>query len=130
MCSSAIHEAIFKGFLYHLVRRGKSLIWSATCVDTFVKSHVKTTSKEAGTAARSAENGKIKIYENFSENFEFLPFADATAGNFGIIAKNFTNQLGQRRGEMIGKGIGVRRVLSGGRSGGGRGRCERSFVRR
>jgi len=76
--------------------QGRSLVWDATCVDTFAASHLTLTSKEAGAGAESAARNKITKYEGISRNYLFTPFAVETLGTFGVDARHFTSVLGSR----------------------------------
>ncbi|CAH2250329.1 jg3672 [Pararge aegeria aegeria] len=44
-------------------RLGRSLLWDATCVDTFAASHIQATSSMVGAAASSAEQAKRRFLE-------------------------------------------------------------------
>lgn len=70
-------------------------MWDATCVDTFAKSYVNSTSKESGAAAKLAEKQKFEDYETLCTNYEFVPFAVETMGVFSKSAAKFTNDLGK-----------------------------------
>jgi len=76
-------------------RKGRSLVWDATCVDTFAKSYVNSTAKESGAAAKLAESLKFNDYESLCTKYEFVPFAVETMGNFSASALKFTNELGK-----------------------------------
>ena len=76
-------------------RKGRSLLWDATCVDTFAKSYLNSTSKESGAAAKLAERQKFQDYETLCSNYEFVPFAVETMGVFSDSAMKFTNELGK-----------------------------------
>lgn len=71
------------------------MIWDATCVDTFAKSYLLSTSKASGAAVKLAESGKFKDYEMLCTNYEFVPFAVETMGVFSASAMKFTNELGK-----------------------------------
>ena len=77
-------------------KAGHSLIWDATCCDTFAASNVGLASKESGSAAEAAEKRKKMKYEALSHAHHFVPVAIETTGVFGPEAKSFMKELANR----------------------------------
>ena len=59
-------------------KRGRTLIWDATCIDTFAPSYIHTAIEEAGSVAEIAEIRKRKNYEALSAVHVFTPIAVET----------------------------------------------------
>ncbi len=76
-------------------KRGKSLVWDATCNDTLAPSYLNQTSKVAGAAANKAEQRKFRLYESICLNHEFVAFAVETLGPFGDGTRRFVDELGK-----------------------------------
>ena len=74
-------------------KAGRTLIWDATCCDTFAASNVGLASKESGSVAESAE--RQKKYEALSRFHHFVPVAIETTGVFRLEARDFINVLSQ-----------------------------------
>ena len=64
-------------------RGGKSLVWDYTCRDTMAQSHVSGTSKEAGSAAQTAEKTKMSLYSELTRDYDVIPVAMETMGSWG-----------------------------------------------
>ena len=75
---------------------GKSLVWDATCVNTFAASYLSSAAATAGAAAKDAETRKDRKYECLFSRFNFQPVAFETAGACGPSTKTFVRQLGAR----------------------------------
>ena len=75
---------------------GRTLIWDATCCDTFAASNVGLASKESGSAAEAAEREKKMKYEALCRAHHFVPVAIETTGVFGPEAKSFIKELANR----------------------------------
>ncbi|XP_029655915.1 uncharacterized protein LOC115229755 [Octopus sinensis] len=73
---------------------GKSLIWDATCTDTFSAGNILTSASEPGSAANLAETLKIKKYSALSHRHIFAPIAVETSGVLGPRTKKFLIKLG------------------------------------
>src|SRR5450631_1253865 len=52
-------------------REGKPLLWDITCVDTFAKSHLSSSSSLAGSAATKAEERKRLKYHSLEKQSIF-----------------------------------------------------------
>ena len=76
--------------------KGRTLIWDATCVDTFAASYVDMADKSAGSVAAMAEDRKKKIYEALAAFHCFVPIAIETSGVFGPETKCFLTSLSSR----------------------------------
>ena len=76
--------------------RGKSLVWDATCVDTFSATNVCTSATEAGSAAAKAEHTKTAKYAALSDRFVFQPVAVETSGAIGPSTLAFLRGVGLR----------------------------------
>ena len=70
-------------------RRGKFLVWDATCKDTFAPSYVSYAAREAGLVAKQAEEGKRSKYRHLTASHIFVPVAVETSGVFGTEALEF-----------------------------------------
>ena len=75
---------------------GRHLVWNFSCPDTLAPSHLCTTSAEAGSAAKEAEERKICKYTSIATYHTFIPIAIETLGPMGPQAKLFLLELGQR----------------------------------
>ena len=76
-------------------RNGRTLVWDATCPDTFAPSHVALAAREAGLVASQAEKAKTQKYALLGFSHHFVPIAIETSGGFGPEAITFT-ELGHR----------------------------------
>src|SRR6266536_1633438 len=75
---------------------GKTLIWDATCPDTFAASHVAGSAIAAGSAADKAETLKTEKYSELALRHHFVPFAIETSGSWGSSAQEWTKEIGKR----------------------------------
>ena len=76
--------------------RGRTLIWDATCIDTFAPSYTRMAIEEAGSVAEIAEIRKKKNYEALSTVHIFTPIAVETSGVFGPETRCFLRKLASR----------------------------------
>ena len=76
--------------------KGCTLIWDATCKDTFAASYVDVANNSAGSVAAMAEDRKKKIYEALAAIHCFVPIAIETSGAFGPETKCFLTSLSTR----------------------------------
>ena len=76
--------------------KGKSLVWDATCVDTFCHSVKQKAAQEAGGAATHAEKEKVKKYAHLDYAYIFQPIAFETSGTIGYDSMCFLRDLGRR----------------------------------
>ena len=67
----------------HPSSRGRSLIWDATCVNTFASSNLIRAALAAGAVADAAEFRKIAKYAELGRRFIFQPVAVETSGAMG-----------------------------------------------
>ena len=77
-------------------RNGRTLVWDATCPDTFAPSHVALAAREAGLVASQAERAKTQKYALLVSSHHFVPIAIATLGVFGPEAITFIKELSHR----------------------------------
>ena len=77
-------------------KRGKVLVWDATCPDTLAPSYITLASREAGAVAEEAEKKKRTKYAHLEESHYFVPVAVETMGVFGPEARSFLRELGHR----------------------------------
>ena len=77
-------------------KHGKSLVWDATCVDTFAWSAVTTASLEPGSSAKAAEARKKEKYGAIAQHHIFIPVAVETTGVLGPAAATFLMDVGRR----------------------------------
>ena len=61
-------------------KNGWTLVWDATCPDTFAPSHVALAVREAGLVASQAEKAKAQKYALLDSSHHFVPFAIETSG--------------------------------------------------
>ena len=84
-------------------KEGKNLVWEYTCADTLAWSHVPSSSKDAGKAAKEPEKKKLAKYDYLTRNYTFMPIACETMGSWGSIALKFIKELGGRIAEKSGE---------------------------
>ena len=77
-------------------KHGKCLVWDATVVDAFSKSHIIASSIESESSAKSAEISKSRKYQSLVGNFYFQPFAFETTGCCGPSTSSFVEELGRK----------------------------------
>ena len=77
-------------------KNGRTMVWDATCPDTFAPSHVAHAAREAGTVASQAERNKCQKYALLCTSHHFVPIAIETSGVFGPEAASFFGELGRR----------------------------------
>ena len=76
--------------------QGRSLVWDATCVNSFASSHVVAASVEAGAAAKAAEKAKRLKYNALADRFYFAPVAFETSGACGPSTRSLLKDLAAR----------------------------------
>ena len=76
--------------------QGKSLIWDATCTDTYAGDSIVACAADPGAAARAAEARKRRRYEDLAQRYRFEPLAVETTGVLGPAFANFITDLGRR----------------------------------
>ena len=76
--------------------RGMSLIWDATCCDTYSATAIMSSALHPGSAARCAEERKRVRYAALRERYIFVPFAVETSGVLGPAAAGLTKEHGRR----------------------------------
>ena len=74
--------------------KGKSLLWDATCTDTFCPSNINSTIRVAGSATEKAVRRKKYIYREMISNFHFVAFATETMGPWCEEGKELIEKLG------------------------------------
>ena len=87
-------------FPYH---QGKSLVWDATCADTFAQSHLEQSAKDSASAAKSAEDGKRRKYHQIATRYLFAPFSFETTCVFGPSTMMTVNELGRKITKISGE---------------------------
>ena len=75
---------------------GRHLVWDFTCPDILAPSDLCTTSAEASSAAKEAEERKIRKYTSIATYHTFIPIAIETLGDMAPQAKMFFLELGRR----------------------------------
>jgi hypothetical protein len=75
---------------------GRSLIWDATCSDTFASSALIESATTPGAAARAAEDRKRRRYAELAQRYNFVPLAVETSGVLGPACASFLQDLGRR----------------------------------
>ena len=68
---------------------GKSLVWDATCLDTFALSHRSLAVHSAGKIAAKAEDLKSAKYVDLLSSHNFVPVTIETTGVFGPYTLSF-----------------------------------------
>ena len=84
-------------------RRGRMLVWDATCVSTFSSSHLLECATRAGAAARTAEDRKRLRYADLSQRYDFVPLAVETTGVLGAAFTNLIQDIGRRITQRTGE---------------------------
>lgn len=65
--------------------KGKTLVWDATCTDTYAPSNLIYSTRSAGRAAENKAKRKESKYRPLIErNYHFVPFAVETMGYHGV----------------------------------------------
>ena len=82
---------------------GKSLVWDATCYNTYSSTHVLDCAFNAGSAARAAEHHKRERYADIAQRYRFEPLAVETSGVLGPAITKFTSDLGKRMTAQTGE---------------------------
>ena len=77
-------------------KNGKSLVWDATCANTFAASHVNNCAIQSGYAADQAETAKVNKYRALMDRYMFQPISVETTGVLGYSTKSFIADLGRR----------------------------------
>ena len=83
--------------------RGRSLVWDATCVDSFAPSNVIRSAIEPSSAAAAAERAKRVKYSARDERYLFEPVALETTCVFGPSTLKIVKDLGRRLREATGE---------------------------
>ena len=83
-------------------KKGKLLIWDATCPNTFASSYSPSATREAGAVAALAEERKTAKYAHLNPTHAFTPVAIETSGVFGPQTMAFLKELGQRLAQASG----------------------------
>lgn len=74
--------------------KGSTLIWDATCTDTFAPSNINFSTRQAGRAAEDKAQRKTRKYgELINQNYLFIPFSVETMGPWSIEAVKFFDEL-------------------------------------
>lgn len=74
-------------------KKGRALLWDATCRDTVAFSYIDKTSVKAGEAARGGEIVKSQKYKELEDRFLFCPFSVETFGPWGVEAKRLIREI-------------------------------------
>ena len=85
-------------------KRGKLLVWDATCPDTFAPSYLPQATSGAGAVAAAAEERKKEKYAHLDQCHSFVPVAIETAGVFGPETLDFVKELGRRLQQVTADG--------------------------
>ncbi|KAG0713662.1 hypothetical protein GWK47_015705 [Chionoecetes opilio] len=75
---------------------GRSLLWDATCTNTFGATHVTDCAISPGAAARAAEQRKRARYAALAQRYRFEPLAVETTGLLGPAISKLLAELGRR----------------------------------
>ena len=77
-------------------KKGKSLMWDATCVNTVSASYLPITSQSSGSAAELAVMHKKNKYRALVDNFIFIAFAVETFGPWCREALDLVSEIGKQ----------------------------------
>ena len=77
-------------------KNGKSLVWDATCSDTFAACNINHTALQPAHAANAAETHKMQKYHNLTDRYIFQPIAVETSGVLGDTTRTLLKELGRR----------------------------------
>jgi hypothetical protein len=75
-------------------KRGRTLVWDVTCVDTLAATHLDGCSRKSGSAALSAEKLKHGKYCTIKENHNFGPWSPDAKELFKDISKLLLEKSG------------------------------------
>jgi len=81
-------------------KRGRSLVWDATCVHRLAASYAQAARGPGATVADQAERRKEDKYRALARDYIFKPIAVETLGGFGKQTWNFTHALGNALGAI------------------------------
>ena len=81
-------------------RRGKPLVWDATCPDTLAFSYRANATTGAGEVAAMAEQKKLIKYDSLAPNYDIAPVAIESLGAIGPLSRAL---LGRRIKESTGE---------------------------
>ena len=84
-------------------RRGRMLMWDATCVNTFCSSSLVSCATSVGAAALAAEERKRQRYAALARRYEFMPLAVETTGVLGPAFRDLLQDLGKRVSQRSGE---------------------------
>ena len=84
------------GITIYPFRQGKMLVWDATCVNTFGRTHLLHCAVTAGAAARTAEDNKRNRYADLCQRYDFVPLAVETTGALGTAFNDLIKDIGKR----------------------------------
>ena len=84
------------GLTIALWRMGCSLVWDATCTDTYAVLYITYATREARAVAGLAEKEKKERYRGLSQTHLFVSVAIETSGAMGSEALDFFKELGKR----------------------------------
>ena len=76
--------------------RGKPLAWDVIVSDTYVESHIISTSAEAGAAAKRAAAIKTTKFSDITSTHIFYPISIKTAGSWDVEAVELMEEIGRR----------------------------------
>ena len=92
---SALNGIRPDGLTYHSWKEGKQMAWDFTCCDTLCDTYVKSSAKQAGSAADLREDQKSKHYEELN-NYMFIPVAVETYGAWGSQGLKLIKDIGRK----------------------------------
>ena len=84
-------------------KRGKVLVWDATCPDKYVPSYISHATREAGAVAQRAEHLKISKYVHLNSSHHFILVPVETSGVFGPEALSFIQDLSGHLRQVTGE---------------------------
>ena len=102
-----VESLVPDGITHFPYKQGKCLTWDFTCVDTLCDSYVRESAKEAGKAAKMAENRKHNKYKDLKNNYAFTPIAIETYGSWGSESLTFIKEVGKRIQENKGEKLAI-----------------------
>ncbi len=75
-------------------KKGRLLVWYATCTDNMASSYLTRTTAVPGSAAATAELKKKRKYQTLQQRYTVLSLAFETLGHWRPEATRFVSELG------------------------------------
>ena len=79
---------------------GRSLIWDATCYDTWSQTGITSSAVQPGSSSKKAEKGKATKYSDLNDRLRFQFAAVETSGVFGPSSMKFLVYVCSKKTEI------------------------------